>query len=110
MMAAQYPAALPGLDFGPDWLAVPPLGDSVDPFNFQQRIAAYKRIIDDSNAHGIFGTENQYNLFWGYVVQIFWQWRTKRLSSQIHLTAASIPTVCGATAIIVSAPFRSLEP
>jgi len=80
MIAAQYPATLARLDFGPEWLSVPPLNDSVDPFNFQQRIAAYKRIIDDSNAHGIFGTENQYNLFWGYVVQIFWQWRTKRLS------------------------------
>jgi hypothetical protein len=79
MSAAQYPAALAELDFGPTWLSLPPLGDSIDPFDFEQRLASYKRIIDDSNAQGIYGAENQFNLFWGYVVQLYWQWRSKRL-------------------------------
>jgi hypothetical protein len=79
MIATQYPAALAKLDFGPTWLSLSPLGESVDPFNFEQRLALYKRVIDDSNAQGIFGDENQFNLFWGYVVQLYWQWQSQRL-------------------------------
>lgn len=80
MIAYRYPEALAELDFGPTWLSLKPLGDSVDPFDFEGRMGVYKRIIDDSNAKGVFGTENQFNLFWGYVVQVFWQWQTQRLS------------------------------
>jgi hypothetical protein len=80
MSTPSYPSDLVKMDFGPTWLALPELGDSIDPFDFHQRMAAYKRLIDDSNAQGIFGTENQFNLFWGYVVQLHWQWTTSRLT------------------------------
>lgn len=80
MRTAEYPAALAKLDFGPTWLSLPDVKDRLDPFDFQQRLAAYKRIIDDSNAQGIFGAENQFNLFWGYVVQLYWQWTSGRLT------------------------------
>jgi hypothetical protein len=80
MISNPYPAALADLDFGKTWLSLPPQEASVDPFNFEQRMAAYKRIIDDSNVRGAFGAENEFNLFWGYVVQVFWQWHSQRLT------------------------------
>ncbi len=81
MTTVSTPSALSKMEFGPTWLALPTLGDSLDPFDFYQRMAAYKRLIDDSDAEGIFGAENQLNFFWGYVVQLYWQWTTGRLTT-----------------------------
>ncbi|MCC6804820.1 MAG: hypothetical protein IT319_18195 [Anaerolineae bacterium] len=62
------------------WLALPTLTDSADPFIFEQRMAVYKLLIESMNNRGVFGAENEYNVFWGYVFQLEWQWRSGRLS------------------------------
>lgn len=78
-MSATYSEGLAELEFYPLWLALPELRETVDPFDYRQRLAAYKRLIEATNQRGICGDENELNVFWGYVFQYHWQWRTGRL-------------------------------
>ena len=78
-MNSTDPADLSKLAISQVWYTLPQLGDSIDPFDFQQRIAAYKLLIDYINRDGVFGTQNERNIFWGYAVQLHWQWQTGRL-------------------------------
>jgi hypothetical protein len=68
------------LEFYPAWSTLPDLKDAIDPFDFNHRLAAYKLLIEATNQRGIFGEENEYNVFWGYVFQLDWQRRSGRLS------------------------------
>ena len=65
----------------PLWSSLPELqaGAVVDPFDFKQRMAVYKLLIESMNTRGVFGAENELNIFWGYVFQLEWQGRSKRL-------------------------------
>ncbi|MCC7452447.1 MAG: hypothetical protein IT324_33915, partial [Anaerolineae bacterium] len=74
-----YPERLSEMEFYDLWFDLPTLTDSIDPFNFKQRIAAYKLLIDSMNGRGIFGAQSEHNVFWGYVMQLHWQWRSGRL-------------------------------
>jgi hypothetical protein len=78
-MSATYSERLSALDFYPMWSALPELNDAIDPFDYAQRMAVYKLLIQATNQNGIFGVENEMNLFWGYVFQLDWQWRSGRL-------------------------------
>lgn len=68
------------LDLYPLWRDLPTLTDQVDPFDFRQRLAVYKLLMDATNAHSLFGVDNAYNMFWGYVFQLEWQMRSGRLT------------------------------
>lgn len=61
------------------WSALPPLADAADPFVYEQRMAIYKLLIESMNDRGVFGAENERNVFWGYFFQLEWQWRSGRL-------------------------------
>jgi hypothetical protein len=74
-----YADGLAQQDFYPLWSSLPALSDPIDPFDYRQRMAVYKRLMEATNRNGIFGAENEYNLFWGYVFQLNWQWRSGRL-------------------------------
>ncbi len=76
---SSYPARLSELEFSQVWYKLPEIGKSIDPFDFNERIGAYKLLIDNTSRLGLFGDENQWNIFWGYVFQLHWQWRTGRL-------------------------------
>jgi hypothetical protein len=78
-MNASYVERLSALDFYPLWSTLPELNDSIDPFDYTQRMAVYQQLIEATNWPDIFGTENELNLFWGYVFQLSWQWRSGRL-------------------------------
>ncbi len=78
-MGSRYPEQLSQFDFYPVWTQAPALTDSVDPFNFEQRMAAYRLLVETTNKRGIFGADNLQNVFWGYVFQLQWQWRSGRL-------------------------------
>jgi hypothetical protein len=73
------PERLAEMPFYRVWSELRPLTDCLDPFDFMQRMAAYKLLIDRSNARGVFGAHNEMNPFWGYVQQLEWQWRSGRL-------------------------------
>jgi hypothetical protein len=75
----MYTAGLAKQEFYPLWSSVPEPGDTIDPFDYRQRMAVYKLLIEATNQNGIFGAENEYNLFWGYLFQLNWQWRSGRL-------------------------------
>lgn len=78
-MSSPYPEQITQLDFFPVWTQSPPLTDSLDPFHFEQRMAAYRLLVETTNKRGIFGADNALNVFWGYVFQLQWQWRSGRL-------------------------------
>lgn len=78
-MGSLYPEPITQLDFFPVWTQTPALAGSVDPFNFEQRMAAYRLLIETTNKQDIFGADNALNVFWGYVFQLQWQWRSGRL-------------------------------
>jgi hypothetical protein len=42
-------------------------------------MAVYKLLIESLNERGVFGTENELNIFWGYVFQVNWQFSSGRL-------------------------------
>lgn len=75
----QYSARLSELEFGAMWYELPEVGEQIDPFELRQRMGAYKLLIDQMNSQEIFGAQNEWNVFWGYVFQLHWQWRTGRL-------------------------------
>jgi hypothetical protein len=78
-MNTQPSDPLAELDFYPVWRQTPALTDTVDPFSFEQRMAVYRLLIEATNRRGIFGADNAQNVFWGYVFQLQWQWRSGRL-------------------------------
>ncbi|MFN8563220.1 MAG: Leg1-related protein [Anaerolineae bacterium] len=61
------------------WSALPQLAESADPFVYEQRMAIYRLLIESMNGRGVFGAENEWNVFWGYFFQLEWQWRSGRL-------------------------------
>jgi hypothetical protein len=73
-----YPESLKETAFGSMWYTLPRLEGTVDPFDFRQRMASLKLLIDCTNEYGIFGDDNALNVFWGYVFQTHWQWRSRR--------------------------------
>jgi len=42
-------------------------------------MAAYRRLIDATNAGGLFGADNRHNPLWAWTFQLQWQCRTGRL-------------------------------
>lgn len=78
-MSMVYAERLAELDFYPLWSALPDLTRTVDPFDYPQRLAVYKLLMDATNQRGVFGHENEFNVFWGYVFQVDWRWRSGRL-------------------------------
>lgn len=77
-MVPNYPNSLPKTRFCSLWYSLPELKEAVDPFDFEQRMAILKRLIDGTNEKGIFGPDNRLNVFWGYVFQTHWQYRSGR--------------------------------
>jgi uncharacterized protein DUF781 len=78
-MLSVSPASIEQLDFYPVWSQTPALTDTVNPFEFAQRMAIYRLLVEAANRSSIFGAENERNFFWGYVFQLQWQWRSGRL-------------------------------
>lgn len=76
-----HPRELAGLDLHETWTGVPELTTSFDPFRFEERMAAYRRLIVATNGNGLFGIDNRQNLLWGLMFQHQWQFRTGRLGS-----------------------------
>src|SRR5687768_13689952 len=74
-----HPAELGELDMFETWVAAEELRDRFDPFDFHQRMAAYRRLIDATNRSGLFGADNRHNPLWGLMFQHQWQFRTGRL-------------------------------
>ena len=81
-MNRTYAERFAELPLAPLWSSVPLLKDSADPFDFKQRMAVYKTLIECMNGRGVFGAENEWNVFWGYVFQLEWQLRSGRLQLQ----------------------------
>lgn len=78
-MSRTYAERLAELDFSSLWSTLPELKDVVDPFDYRQRLAIYKLLIDATNPNYLCGEENELNVFWGYVFRYAWQWRSGRL-------------------------------
>lgn len=74
-----HPAELAELDLFTVWTTAEELGDRFDPFRFEQRMAAYRALIDATNSRGVFGVDNRLNPLWGLMFQHQWQFRTGRL-------------------------------
>lgn len=77
---AKYADKLHGLGFYALWETLPPVSGVVDPFQYHERLAVYKTLIEETNKLGVFGAEGEWNIFWGYVFQVDWQWHSGRLS------------------------------
>ncbi len=77
-MIALYPERLKETAFGGLWEALPALRDTVDPFEFNQRASALKLLLECTNTRQVFGPQNEMNIFWGYMFQMHWQWRSGR--------------------------------
>jgi len=80
VMIDTYASRLSQLDFYPHWSALPDHQQRIDPFLYSGRLSVYKAPIDAMNAGGAFGADNEMNIFWGYVFQLAWQWRSGRLT------------------------------
>ncbi|ONI92285.1 hypothetical protein ALI22I_04920 [Saccharothrix sp. ALI-22-I] len=76
-----HPDELAALDLYPVWTTAQDLEGAFDPFSFEQRMAAYRMMIDNTNADGRFGADNRYNPLWGLMFQHQWQFRTDRLGT-----------------------------
>lgn len=75
----RYPAALDELPLGDVWKQAGPIGDTLNPFLFTDRIALYKQLIEVSNSNNRFGADNTANPLWGLIFQLHWQYNTNRL-------------------------------
>src|SRR5664279_4993779 len=78
-MSQPYAERFAKLEISSLWSALPELKEAVDPFDYLQRMAVYKLLIESMNQRGVFGKENEWNVFWGYAFQLDWQWRSGRL-------------------------------
>ncbi|ANZ40947.1 hypothetical protein BBK82_38165 [Lentzea guizhouensis] len=76
-----HPDELAALDLYPVWTMARDLEETFDPFSFEQRMAAYRMMIDNTGGDGRFGTDNRYNPLWGLMFQHQWQFRTDRLGA-----------------------------
>lgn len=74
----DVPALLAKSPVAETWARLPALNGAVDPFVLSQRMALYRLLMEASNARGLFGPDNAANIFWGYVFQTHWQWRSGR--------------------------------
>lgn len=76
-----HPDELTTLDLYSVWTTAEDLREAFDPFSFEQRMAAYRLMIDNTNADGRFGADNRHNPLWGLMFQHQWQFRTGRLGA-----------------------------
>ena len=76
-----HPEELAALDLYAVWTEAEDLGEQLDPFSFEQRMAAYRLLIDATNGDGRFGSDNRRNPLWGLMFQLQWQLRTGRLGA-----------------------------
>jgi len=76
-----HPPELAALDLYEVWTGAEQLGEQLDPFCFEQRMAAYRLLIDATNGEGRFGADNRRNPLWGLMFQLQWQFRTGRLGA-----------------------------
>jgi hypothetical protein len=79
-----YPAELETLELFTVWSSLPPWSGQFDPFSFQQRMAAYRTLIEATNRRGQFGDDNRRNPLWALVFQYHWQYRSGRLGLHTH--------------------------
>lgn len=81
-MTASVPPRLSMQPFGEYWGKLPRLSESgyVNPFKIYDRLAIYRLLMEHMNTSGAFGPGGELNVFWGYVSQLDWQWRSGRLS------------------------------
>lgn len=82
-MTASVPSRLSAQPFGEYWDKLPRIEENgyVNPFKIYERLAIYRLLIELMNATGAFGPGGELNMFWGYVSQLDWQWRSGRLSA-----------------------------
>jgi len=80
-VTAAHPEELAALDLYQVWTTAEELTDRFHPFRFEHRMASYRRMIDATNAAGLFGADNRYNPLWALTFQLQWQCRTGRLGA-----------------------------
>ncbi|MDU0292827.1 Leg1-related protein [Saccharothrix longispora] len=76
-----HPDELAALDLHPVWTTAEDPAGAFDPFRFEQRMAAYRLMIDNTNPADRFGADNRRNPLWGLAFQHQWQFRTGRLGA-----------------------------
>ncbi|EWC59377.1 hypothetical protein UO65_5323 [Actinokineospora spheciospongiae] len=76
-----HPEELATLDLHSVWTTAEDLGAVLDPFRFEQRMAAYRLMIQNTNPADAFGADNRHNPLWGLMFQHQWQFRTGRLGA-----------------------------
>lgn len=81
-----HPAELTRLDLYSVWADAAELADPVDPFQFDQRMAIYRSLIDATNHDALFGPDNRHNPLWGLMFQLQWQFRTDRLGNRTRVS------------------------
>jgi len=86
-----HPAELERLDLFVIWRDAAELGERFDPFDFRQRMAAYRELIRATNENGRFGSDDRDNPLWGLMFQHHWQWRSGRLGREAAATARIDP-------------------
>ncbi|MFD7655986.1 Leg1-related protein [Actinosynnema sp. NPDC059797] len=74
-----HPEELADLDLYEVWTTAEDPEGAFDPFRFEQRMAAYRMMIDNTNPGDRFGADNRDNPLWGLMFQLQWQFRTGRL-------------------------------
>ncbi|PSL51716.1 uncharacterized protein DUF781 [Saccharothrix carnea] len=76
-----HPEELAALDLYPVWTTAADPAGTFDPFRFEQRMAAYRLMIGNTNPADRFGADNRHNPLWGLMFQHQWQLRTGRLGA-----------------------------
>ncbi|SES14350.1 protein of unknown function [Lentzea xinjiangensis] len=77
----SHPDRLEELDLYSVWATARDLEGAFDPFSFEQRMAAYRTMIANTNTDDRFGADNRHNPLWGLMFQHQWQFRTDRLGA-----------------------------
>ncbi|WP_103355841.1 Leg1-related protein [Amycolatopsis sp. CA-128772] len=90
-MTSIHPRELADLDLYAVWVSAAELTDRFDPFRFEHRMAAYRRLIDATNSGGLFGADNRHNPLWAWAFQLQWQCRTGRLGATTHVDGTIDP-------------------
>jgi len=77
------------LPFGDVWHALVDPGDlaACDVMDSRVRLGMYRLLIERLNPHGLYGTRDELNPFWGYASQLAWQQRSGRLRRAQHAIA-----------------------
>ncbi|SDD38487.1 protein of unknown function [Actinokineospora iranica] len=76
-----HPEELAALDLHGVWTTAAELTGTFDPFRFEQRMAAYRLMINNTNPDDRFGADNRRNPLWSLMFQHQWQYRTGRLGA-----------------------------